>query len=353
MKASEALPFPALLSLAWVAFTIEGDNLFEARMPHSTTRFAGRRAGPWLVSQAMWWTCMRFVDEVGIPVEALERAARTKTNLNGMIRWGYVTAAGPAPLKKTTLIRATAKGLAAREVWRTLTDEVEARWRARIGEDAMRALENALARLVAMLDPNLPDCMPILGYGLCCAAPIAAPGRSVQARLSLPEMLARTLLSFTLEYERAAQMSLAIAVNVLRLVDEQGRRLRDLPAASGVSTEAIAMAVGFLERTGLAYVTLEGRARQVTLTPAGLQARGAHAGLLGQIEAQWRSRFGDDVVVGLIAALQASVTGPRGEALLAAATAPPASGWRAAAQTSGILPWQPMVLHRGGFPDGA
>ena len=87
----------------------------------------------------------------------------------------------------------------------------------------------------------------------------------------------------------------------------------------------------------------------MTLTPAGLQARGAHASLLAQIEAQWRARFGEEAVAALMRVLQASVTG----VLLAEATAPPPSGWRAGVKTRGVLPWQPMVLHRGGFPDGA
>ena len=57
---------PALLSQALVAFTIELDNEFERQMSHRTSdhgRTPGQATAPWLVSMAMWWTCMRFVGE--------------------------------------------------------------------------------------------------------------------------------------------------------------------------------------------------------------------------------------------------------------------------------------------------
>ena len=59
------LPLSALLSQAFVAFTIECDNEFEREVPHRTAadRATGRRPeGPWLTSIAMWFTCLRFVD---------------------------------------------------------------------------------------------------------------------------------------------------------------------------------------------------------------------------------------------------------------------------------------------------
>ena len=57
------LPLSALLSQVLVAFTIECDNEFERQMPHRTSNYGitAGRGTPWLVSMAMWWTCMRFV----------------------------------------------------------------------------------------------------------------------------------------------------------------------------------------------------------------------------------------------------------------------------------------------------
>src|SRR5271154_1519236 len=123
------IPPPTLLSQALVAFTIEFDNEFEHRMPHRTTNFtppSSRAQGPWLVSMTMWSICMRFVGDHGIRVAALEAAARTKTNLNGMQRWGYVTVS-------SKLIRATPQGRQAQEIWRPLFTEIEQRWQERLG----------------------------------------------------------------------------------------------------------------------------------------------------------------------------------------------------------------------------
>ena len=106
------LPLFTLLSNVLVAFTIEFDNEFEHRTPHRTTNF-GSRGGPWLVSMVMWWNCMRFVGDEGITVRELEDLARTKTNLNGMERWGYITIEGPP--RSAGVIRATSKGRQARK----------------------------------------------------------------------------------------------------------------------------------------------------------------------------------------------------------------------------------------------
>ena len=81
------LPLPTLLSQALVAFTIEFDNEFEHKMPHRTTKHSSGY-GPWLVSMAMYLNCRRFVGDDDVTVGELERLARTKTNLDGMRRWG-------------------------------------------------------------------------------------------------------------------------------------------------------------------------------------------------------------------------------------------------------------------------
>src|SRR5689334_9459128 len=103
-------------------------------MPHRTTNYgatADGAHGPWLVSMVMWSNCMRFIGEEGIAVGKLEDLARTKTNLNGMLRWGYITVGPdpndrrPRPHRLDSLIRATAKGRKAQEVWRPLFAEIE------------------------------------------------------------------------------------------------------------------------------------------------------------------------------------------------------------------------------------
>jgi hypothetical protein len=161
----------ALLSRPFVAFTIECDNAYEARLPQRMSRrtTAEGTAGPWHTSTVMWWTCMRFVDERGISVGDLLRLARTPTNLDGMRRWGYVVIE-PAPNDRRAkpperdwLVRATANGLRARAVWGPLTGEIEELWRARFGGTAIDELRDAarVDRAVRRRTPGLfADPMP-------------------------------------------------------------------------------------------------------------------------------------------------------------------------------------------------
>jgi hypothetical protein len=113
------LRLTTLLAQTLVAYTVEFDNEFEHRTPHRTT-VGGQSAGggPWLVSMVM-----RHVSDVPIPVLELEQRARTPTNLDGMRRWGYVdVAADPEdtrakPPRAALVVRATAQGLEAQEMW--------------------------------------------------------------------------------------------------------------------------------------------------------------------------------------------------------------------------------------------
>ncbi len=169
------LPLPTLLSYLLVAFTIEFDNESEHRLSHRTTNHgstSGSFHAPWLVSLVMWFNCMRFLDEKGMTVRELEQAARTKTNLNGMERWGYIfikvdpSVDGAKLPRSMCLIRPTRAGRNAQEVWRPLLAEIEDRWRQRFGEAEIDHLRRSLWTLVDRMDLDVPDCLPILGYGL-------------------------------------------------------------------------------------------------------------------------------------------------------------------------------------------
>jgi hypothetical protein len=180
MSGKSGLPLSSLLSQALVAFIIEFDNEFEHRMPHLTTDYGaptGSR-GLWLVSMVMWENCMRYVTREGISADRLERHAGTPSNLAGMKRWGYIDSNGP-------LIRATKAGLQAQSVWEPLTAEIEERWRQRFGAELIRRLTKELVQ--AKDSQGLPDCIPILKYGLYTqvdARRTGSPGRSLPALLS-------------------------------------------------------------------------------------------------------------------------------------------------------------------------
>jgi ribosomal protein L28 len=325
---AHAKPLPTLLSQALVAFTIDFDNEFGRRMPHRTTRFGGTRGAPWLVSMAMWFNCMRFVDREGIRIGDLENLARTPTNLRGMERWGYVEVD-----RETGMIRATAAGLRAREIGGPLGWEIEGRF------GPVEEMRAALETLVAQFDFDLPDCMPILGDGLW--SQVAAYPRRETSRLPLPALLSRALLAFAVEFERESEVSLAICANVLRVVDERGVRMKDLPRLGGVSKEAVSVAVGWVARAGFAAV----EARVAQLTQRGLAARDEYRRTLASLEERWRARFGAEAIDRLRASLDPR-PGKGIDELYG-------SGWRAATRKPETLPHYPMVLHRGGFPDGS
>ena len=262
-----ALPLSALLSQALVAYTIEFDNEAEHRLPHRTTGHGASGPGdgapaPWLVSLAMWETCMRYVTAEPITVGDLEARARAGTNLDGMRRWGYITIDGTArKVHKTrpgpgAVLRATAAGLRAREIWRPLPGFIEQRWRERLGADQLSRLRDPLTSMVSRLDPGLPDCLPILGAALRSHGPDPRlpprPDGAAPEALPLSALLSRVLLAFALEYEREAGLSLAVAANVLRVLGSDGTRLRELPALTGTSTESVRWALGILTRGDLA-----------------------------------------------------------------------------------------------------
>ncbi len=81
---------------------------------------------------------------------------------------------------------------------------------------------------------------------------------------------------------------------------------RDLPRLTGVSKEANAMCVGWLERHGCAEVVADlsgGRGKMVRLTAKGRGAQAKHRRLLDSTEARWRDTYGGRSVGRLVAAL--------------------------------------------------
>ncbi|THD58833.1 hypothetical protein [Phenylobacterium sp.] len=355
--AQDRPPLATLLSWALVAFTIELDNAFEARMPHSTTEGGG--AGPWLVSWAMWANVLRYVPESGTTVGELRRAARTdKLPLDGLRRWGYLTIdAGPgrrvsgAP-RPGWVLRPTRHAERAGQVWAPLPDEIEARWSERFGLGAMARLRAALAAVSARIETPLPDFMPILGYAMTANSSADTPAAPSAADPELPMLLARALIAFTHSFEAISPISLAVVANVLSRLDAaEGQRLRDLPVAAGVAPPAVAMAVGFLEKRGLAEIATLARARTVRLTARGEAARAAAAKRLTAVNAAW---IADPLGAELAAALALIVgDGTPGGSPLFAGLQPDPRGWRAKSWPPATLPAYPMILHRGGYPDGA
>jgi DNA-binding MarR family transcriptional regulator len=379
----DALPLPTLLSAALVAFTIEFDNEFEHRMVHRTTTGwppARAQRGPWLVSQVMWSNVMQYVDPGGVRVDELRTRARTnRDSLAGLRRWGYVTFEPTPPgQRKTptsdTVIRPTAAGRQAQEAWRPLAGIVESRWRDRFGAAGIDALRQSLRSLLGQIDARLPDYLPPV-YPTqngkaeipTAAPPLAPPSAPPSAAASeggagsgpdLSVLLSQVLLAFTVEFEDRTKISLPISATTLRVLDEEGIRVRDLPALTGVSKEGNAMSLGFLARHDCALVGTDpatGRGRLARLTAQGRKAQLKYIRVLRDTERQWEARFGADRIDVARTSLAHLVGNqPTAESSpLFRGLVPYPEGWRASVPTSVTLPHYPMVLHRGGFPDGS
>jgi len=295
------LSLSALLSQALVAFTIELDNEAEHRLPHRTTNHDG------------------------------------------------------------AVLRATARGLRARQIWLPLPAAIEQRWTERFGAAPVGQLRQALLAAAGQLDPGLPDTLPILGQVLFSRGPDPAlpprPEPSELATLPLSGLLSRVLLAFALDYEASSEVSLAVGANLLRVLREDGLRPRDLPAMTGISKEAVAWALGVLLRARLAVEEPDpaaSRGKVARLTPRGLLAQGLYLDQLGAVEDRWRDRFGADTIAALRQPLEALAVGPEGQPPpLFQGLEPYPDNWRASVRPPRTLPYYPMVLHRGGYPDGS
>jgi hypothetical protein len=338
---------PTALSQALIAFTIEFDNEFEHRIEHHSGNQGGR--GVWLTSMAMWSNFMRLIPAGGVALRAVAANGQI-TNLSGLQRWGYISI-GPAD----QMVRLKPGGRRAQEVWRPLTGEIEQRWRGRFGDAAINELCQALSRVA---DPGLPLFLPVLRYadGMRAGHVRGVAGAVAE---DLAALLSQALLSFTLEYEEESALSLAMNADVVRVLSADGVQVRDLPARSGVSKEAITAAVGFLQRHGYAVAGPDpaSHSKLVRLTERGLAAQVQHARLAKAVERRWRKRLGGD----FDRLARALISGRQ----LALGLQPYPDGWRAArnpyrartqavlADPASALPQYPMVLHRGGYPDGS
>jgi hypothetical protein len=367
------LPLSSLLSQALVAFTIEFDNEFEHLVPHRTTDYGGVPGAPWLVSMVWWTRWLRFIPDEGITTAELRRLSRTnargmRNQLTRLSRWWRYVAleeTGPGTAKSHAaepLVRPTSGGRKAIAVWGTLTEKIEKRWETRIGIETVDRLRESLGAVANRLDPGLPDFLPILGYGLFSIAPEEGTSQQSAQIRSLPGLLANVLLGFAIEFEAEAKISLAIAANVLRVLEGEPVPARDLPRLSGVSKEALAMATGWLQKHGLVGFPADhtrDKGKAIALTAKGRIARQACCQLVWAIENRWTDRFGrepvaEDRIEPLRATLERLLTASDDNgSLIMQGVRPYSDGWRASLPAPQSLPHFPMILHRGGFPDGS
>jgi hypothetical protein len=86
-------PLSTLLSWAWIAHTIEVDNVFEAASPDRVGRCVR-------ISLPMWTNGLRHIDEDGISVEQVRARARAACNTGGLERWGWISVGEPGTQRR-------------------------------------------------------------------------------------------------------------------------------------------------------------------------------------------------------------------------------------------------------------
>jgi DNA-binding MarR family transcriptional regulator len=250
----------------------------------------------------------------------------------------------------------------AQKIWHPLVADIEARWAKRWGSAEMDALRNALHALVTQSTLDLPDCLPILHSGLWTAGPMREPfaPRATdrpgdESNLSLPALLARALLMIATDFEARSKVSLANAADMLRALEEQPVAVRDLPRRAGVSKEAISMALGVIIKRGLAVLERNpsgAPGKVARLTAKGVASQTAHAQLLRVVEEAMETRYSTDVINAIRESFEPLAVDAHGSGLFPALKPYP-GGWRASVRNVETLPHFPMVLHRGGYPDGS
>jgi hypothetical protein len=344
------VPLTTLLSWAWAAFAIEVDNAVEAAGSDRVGRL-------FRISLATWANGLRCIGEEGITVAGLRARTRAACNIGGLERWGWISVGDNGTgrrdgygshrgVKDDTVLRPTRAGVYARRLWPKAVAGVEQRWAARFGDKAVGSLADALQPVLLPAAGQLPWAPPEVHASDGFRTHVA-DGPRASDPASFGGLMGQALTAMTLEHERGSTVSLPLAADVLRVIDDETVPIRDLPRRSGVSKEAIAMGTGFLGRAKLAELR---PGRLIALTAAGQAAL-----------ADYRARVSAADGERLRTALETIVS--QREAL-AEGLRPPDGGWRAAkpylAQTqrmladpAAALPWHPMVLHRGGWPDGA
>jgi hypothetical protein len=121
--------------------------------------------------------------------------------------------------------------------------------------------------------------------------------------LSLNVLLARPLLSLTRAYERTDREAppLPFYANLLRVLDDRGVDIRELPALARVSKRAVAT------MTKSAFVEVDGSPKLARLTPAGEKAKARAAANVAAAELEWAAAIGDGRVINLRTALETLV----------------------------------------------
>lgn len=283
-------------------------------------RRAGEVAGE-QPSLVLWANLLRVIPDEGIPLSELPGAARmSRRAVKAWLGWekrGWLEV-DVAP-KSSKIVRLTEVGRAARDRWAESLAGTEQSWTAdRPGIEAMRA---ALEETVAHLDLELPHYPMIYGPSdTRVAGGMAVPARTGSPRvpahgadwvpvirtaagsvgdLPLHALLSQTLMAFTIDYEEAAGLGLAVVGLLGGAMPTGSTPLSALPGALGVNGSGKSA----LERHGVVRVTEAEHDRVATLTAVGERICNTHERIVARVTDDWRSRHTPDLIDALIASL--------------------------------------------------
>jgi hypothetical protein len=339
MPAETTRPLSALLSQVLVAFTLELDDEFEKQMRESG--YAGAS-----LSVVIWCTLMGFLagasPSVGnLAAQSLRSEKRVKFELGCLERWSFIALeadpAGERPIasrphrlsgrllrdgwgsgrgiRSNWMVRPTAKGRRAIEIWTPLFDEIESRWLARFGPDDIGTLRLSLEDIAAQLEVDLPHGIPALGE-----LDVTYKTRSTRdaVPLPLPALLSQLLLAFTLEFQRESRVPLWLCANALRVLSDQPIPESEIPHLTGCSPETCG--IGWQIKP---FIVVESappprRGKLVRLSPLGVLARKNYYNVTSAVERRWETRFGKQKIRRLRESLSGLFVPRVGERLLIA-----------------------------------
>ncbi len=355
-----ALPLSTPLSQLLIAFTIEFDNELDHRLAEADL---GHRLP---ISMVMWSNFLRFVEDgitvgelpeaTGIPKSQDALDARRHGALALRVRRARFRVEARRMGKRSSASCASGSSAPRRSARKTqeiappLFGEIEKRWEKRFGAGAIDELRQALGAVIEGLDLELPEYLPIVGSANGMRAEIehrergATDGGHLSAlpRTGAPRLHARL---------RAQVGAVAAADRELRARSRRGgsgrpRHSRDRGRVAGGDDHG-------------AEVPREDRLRHGRGEARPPDAEGP-GGAGGRSRAACGSRARvEDAPAAQGRWPRSSISGRLSEGLH-----PYPDGWRArkkyVEQTNAViddptgrLPHYPMVLHRGGWPDGS
>ena len=198
--------------------------------------------------------------------------------------------------------------------------------------------------VVEEIDRPLPEFLPLVEAPHRRMTVPVAPVSRPPEELHLLSLLAQLLTELTLTFEARSSHSLATCAALVRPLGAEPVLVRDLPDVTGVAAKDWDAGVKQLERSGVVAVgTSSGKpkGKTIRLTDGGLEVQAEYPSLLADVERPGAERCRD---------VRVELERVVGDAL--EWTRPYPDNWRARRPVT-TLPHQPIVSHRGGYPDGS